>query len=153
MISFGRHICNDFNVAIEKEWLMTNKKGSYASSTILMTNTRKHHGLLVAKLQGMDNRVVIFPNCDEEVELSGHIYHISTHKYRETIFPKGFAYLENFSLKDDVAVFLYLIDNVRLKKEIYLMKTAYKAIYSIQGSRTPFKGNAGFLPGYYQYFG
>jgi predicted glycogen debranching enzyme len=122
MISFGRHICNDFNFAIEKEWLMTNRKGSYASSTILMTNTRKYHGLLVAKLPGMDNRVVVFPNCDEEIEMSGHIYHISTHKYRETIFPKGFSYLENFSFKDDVVTFLYLIDNVRLKKEIFLMK-------------------------------
>jgi len=128
MISFGRHICNDFNAAVEKEWLLTNKKGSYASSTILMTNTRKYHGLLVAKLPGLENRVVIFPNCDEEVEMSGHIYHISTHKYRETIFPKGYSYLENFSIKDDIAVFLYLIDNVRLKKEIYLMKDANTAV-------------------------
>jgi predicted glycogen debranching enzyme len=122
MISFGRHICNDFNAAIEKEWLLTNKKGSYSSSTILMTNTRKYHALLAAKLPGIDNRVVIFPNCDEELEAAGHIYHLSTHKYRETVFPKGYSYLENFSVKDDIAIFLFLIDNMRLKKEILLMK-------------------------------
>ncbi|HRU39201.1 MAG TPA: glycogen debranching enzyme N-terminal domain-containing protein, partial [Candidatus Goldiibacteriota bacterium] len=122
MISFGRHICNDFNVAIEKEWLLTNRKGSYSSSTILLTNTRKYHGLLVAKLPGMDNRVVIFPNCDEEVSMSGHIHNISTHKYRETVYPKGYSYLENFSVKNDIVEFLFLVENMRLKKEIFLMK-------------------------------
>ena len=96
MISFGRHICNDFNIAIEKEWIITNKKGSFASSTILMANTRKHHGLLVAKYPGIDNRIVVFPNCDEDVEIAGHIYNISTHKYRETVYPKGYSHLESF---------------------------------------------------------
>lgn len=124
MISFGRHICNDFNIAIEKEWIITNKKGSYASSTILMTNTRKHHGLLVAKFPDIDNRIVVFPNCDEDIEMAGHIYSISTHKYRETVYPKGYSYLENVSEKDDVITMLFLIDNVRLKKDIFLMKDA-----------------------------
>jgi predicted glycogen debranching enzyme len=122
MISFGRHICNDFNIAIEKEWIVSNKKGSYASSTILMANTRKHHGLLVAKFPGIDNRIVVFPNCDEDVEIAGHIYNISTHKYRETVYPKGYSHLENFSFKDDIITMLFLIDNVRLKKDIFLMK-------------------------------
>ncbi|MCE5301008.1 MAG: amylo-alpha-1,6-glucosidase, partial [Spirochaetia bacterium] len=122
MISFGRHICNDFNIAIEKEWILTNSKGSYASSTILDTNTRKYHGVLVAKYPGIDNRVVVFPNCDEDVEIAGHIHNISTHKYKEAVYPKGFAYLENFSLRDDVVTMLYLIDNIRIKKDIFLMK-------------------------------
>lgn len=122
MISFGRHICNDYGFSIEKEWLLTNKKGSYASSTILLANTRKYHGLLVAKFPELDNRVVLFPNCDEDVEIAGHIYQISTHQYKKTVFPRGFHLLENFSIKDDVVTFLYLIDNVRIQKDIYLMK-------------------------------
>ncbi|MFP4465834.1 MAG: amylo-alpha-1,6-glucosidase [Candidatus Goldiibacteriota bacterium] len=128
MISFGRHICNDFRIASEKEWIITNENGSYASSTILMTNTRKHHGMLVAKFPGIDNRIVLFPNCDEEIETAGNIYHISTHKYKKTVFPKGYALLENFSLKDDVVTFLYLIDNIRLKKDISMMKDSNTTI-------------------------
>ncbi|HDQ25991.1 MAG TPA: hypothetical protein ENN43_04515 [bacterium] len=124
MISFGRHICNDFNIAVEKEWLITNRKGSYASSTILNTNTRKYHGLLVAKMPGLDNRYVIFPNCDEEVDIAGKIHPLSTHKYRGTVYPRGYSLLENFSIRDDVVTFLYLIENVRIKKEILLMKNA-----------------------------
>ncbi|HPI03001.1 MAG TPA: glycogen debranching enzyme N-terminal domain-containing protein, partial [Candidatus Goldiibacteriota bacterium] len=113
--------------------MVTNRRGSYASSTILMTNTRRHHGLLVAKLPGVDNRMVMFPNCDEELEIAGHIYHISTHKYKKTVYPKGYSLLENFRLKDDVVTFLYLIDNIRLKKDIYLMKDTNTTVitYSI----------------------
>lgn len=122
MISFGRHICNDFSVAIEKEWLLTNKKGSYASSTILMTNTRKYHGILVAKFPKSDNRLVIFPNCDEEVEIAKHIYRISTHQYKKTVYPSGYFFIENFSLKDDVVTYIFLIENIRIKKEIFLLK-------------------------------
>ncbi len=122
MISFGRHICNDFRIAVEKEWVLSNRKGSYSSSTILNTNTRKYHGLLVAKFPGIDNRVVVFPSLDEDMEKAGNIYHISTHKYKETVYPRGYSMLESFSFKNEVATFIYLIDNVRLKKEIFLMK-------------------------------
>ncbi|MBP7792011.1 MAG: glycogen debranching enzyme family protein [Candidatus Goldbacteria bacterium] len=123
MISFGRHICNIFNFAIEKEWIITNRKGSYSSSTIISTNIRKHHGLLVAKFDDSDGRIVVFSNCEEEVDITGHIYSISTQNYKNNIVsPEGYKYLENFTLKDDTAVFLYLIDNVRLRKKIFLMK-------------------------------
>ena len=123
MISFGRHICNDFNLAIEKEWILTNKKGSYSSSTIIMTNIRKHHGLLVAKFDDMDNRMVVFSNSDEEINISGHIYNISTHLYKNnSINPQGYKYIENFTLKNDIITFIYLIDNVRLRKKIFLLK-------------------------------
>lgn len=122
MISFGRHICNDFVIAVEKEWILSNEKGSFASSTIMLANTRKYHGILTAKLPGIDNRIVLFPNCDEEVEIAGHIHQIATHKYKDTVFPRGFAFMENFHLRDERAVFIYLIDNIRLKKEIFIMK-------------------------------
>ena len=124
MISFGRHICNDFSIAVEKEWILSNEKGSFASSTILLANTRKYHGILTAKLPGIDNRIVLFPNCDEEVEIAGHIHQIATHKYKDTVFPRGFAFMENFHIRDERAVFIYLIDNIRLKKEIFIMKDA-----------------------------
>ena len=86
MISFGRHICNIFNFAIEKEWIITNRKGSYSSSTIISTNIRKHHGLLVAKFDDSDGRIVVFSNCEEEVDITGHIYSISTQNYKNNIY-------------------------------------------------------------------
>ncbi|MCX7698979.1 MAG: amylo-alpha-1,6-glucosidase, partial [Candidatus Goldbacteria bacterium] len=55
--------------------------------------------------------------------ITGHIYHISTHLYKNnSINPNGYKYLENFYIKDDIVNFIYLIDNVRLRKKIFLMK-------------------------------
>ena len=74
MISFGRHVCNNFDVAIEKEWLITNSNGAYASSTAIFANTRKYHGLLVAEIPGVEGRVLLFPNIDEEVTIACLLY-------------------------------------------------------------------------------
>ena len=35
---------------IEKEWVITNGLGGFASSTAIGINTRKYHGLLIAPL-------------------------------------------------------------------------------------------------------
>lgn len=39
-----------YHEGAEREWLVTNGLGGYASSTILASNTRSYHGLLVAAL-------------------------------------------------------------------------------------------------------
>ncbi len=133
MISFGRHICNDFNIAIEKEWILTNKKGSYSSSTIILTNIRKHHGLLMAKFDDIDSRISVFSNCDEEVIITGKVHNISTHNYVNNIInPDGYKYIENFTLKNDIITLLYLIDNIRLRKKIFLMKDSNTVVVSYE---------------------
>jgi len=45
---FGRESWRTFERGIEKEWLLANGIGGYASSTIIGANTRRYHGLLVA---------------------------------------------------------------------------------------------------------
>ena len=42
--------------AIQREWIITNGIGGYASSTIVGANTRKYHGLLVAPFTPPGNR-------------------------------------------------------------------------------------------------
>ena len=44
---------------LEKEWLITNGIGGYSSSTIIGSNTRKYHGLLVAPLTPPARRFLI----------------------------------------------------------------------------------------------
>ena len=45
--------------ALDKEWVITNGIGGYASSTIIGANTRKYHGLLVAPVMPPAKRKVI----------------------------------------------------------------------------------------------
>jgi hypothetical protein len=48
-VIFGREICNDLAVA-EREWLVTNGIGGFASGTVSGNLTRRYHGLLIAAL-------------------------------------------------------------------------------------------------------
>jgi len=49
MIQFKQEICRDLDAALRREWLETNGLGGFASSTIIGLNTRRYHGLLVAR--------------------------------------------------------------------------------------------------------
>ena len=66
-ITFPKEALSRFGEVIEKEWLITNGLGSYASSTVLGINTRKYHGLLVAALDPPGNRTVCLSKLDEDV--------------------------------------------------------------------------------------
>ena len=45
--------------AFEREWLVTNALGGFASGTLAQANTRRYHGLLVASLQPPVQRVLM----------------------------------------------------------------------------------------------
>ncbi len=47
-LSFGRDCCGRLCFSGEREWLVTNGIGGYASGTIAGLLTRRYHGLLVA---------------------------------------------------------------------------------------------------------
>ena len=55
--------------ALDKEWIITNGIGGFASSTIIGANTRKYHGLLVAPLTPPARRHVILSKVDESIQI------------------------------------------------------------------------------------
>ena len=52
---------------IQKEWIITNGIGGFASSTIIGANTRKYHGLLIAPLTPPARRYLILSKVDESI--------------------------------------------------------------------------------------
>ncbi|MFL5582567.1 MAG: amylo-alpha-1,6-glucosidase [Gemmatimonadaceae bacterium] len=54
---------------LEREWLLTNGLGGYASASLAGLSTRKYHGLLVAALPNPFGRVVMLNHVEECVEL------------------------------------------------------------------------------------
>jgi predicted glycogen debranching enzyme len=58
---------------LEREWIVTNGLGGYASTTVAGALTRKYHGLLVAALPPPLGRTVMWSHLDEELSFSdGH---------------------------------------------------------------------------------
>ncbi|ADE36288.1 amylo-alpha-1,6-glucosidase [Methanohalophilus mahii] len=117
-----------------REWIVTNGLGGYASSTVIGANTRKYHGLLIAALDAPVERKVILSSLDEELEVGGKIYRLASHKYPQTIHPKGFHYLKGYTT-EPVPTFNYSVDNVSLEKQIFMVYGTNSTVirYSING--------------------
>jgi len=104
---------------LNKEWLLTNNRGGYASSTIIGCNTRRYHGLLVGSLNPPANRILALANCLEMVIFGAEAFNLSTFEFNEKFAPEGFKYVKQF--RQDTGVhFDYQLDKLGLTKSIYL---------------------------------
>jgi len=81
---------------LTKEWLLTNERGSYASSTIAGCNTRGYHGLLIGSLNPPVNRIMTLNNCLEMVIVKGQAFQLSTFEFSDKFAPTGFTFLRQF---------------------------------------------------------
>ena len=74
MIEFGREICNHFESASSREWLVTNGVGGYSAGTIAGTLTRRYQGLLIAALKPPLERTLLLTKLDETTVYDGQTY-------------------------------------------------------------------------------
>ena len=120
---------------LRKEWLLTNGRGGYASSTVVGCNTSSYHGLLVGSLDPPANRVMALANCLEMVLFNGEleapdklrapnaekVRNLSTFEFDNKFAPRGFTGIRNFR-RDTGVHFDYEFDKCRLTKSIYLAR-------------------------------
>lgn len=101
----------------DREWLLTNGLGGYASSTLSCLNTRKYHGLLVAAFSPEDRRMLL-SGIRDEVAFKGKPYRLHAEQHGSEVPDDGF-YLASF----DCAVlprFAYKLPGLRLEKTIFM---------------------------------
>jgi hypothetical protein len=67
-IELDSEVFADFERAQHLEWLETNGKGGFASSTVLGANTRRYHGLLTAALTPPARRHLLLSRLEEVIE-------------------------------------------------------------------------------------
>jgi predicted glycogen debranching enzyme len=122
MIRVPREQLQDLPVAVEQEWLETNGLGGYASSTLVMANTRSYHGLLVAPLEKPPGRYVLLSKLEEVVHHGGQTHLLSTNYYAggKVIQPDGYRRLELFT-KSLFPTFTYRLGNIELGREIFML--------------------------------
>src|SRR5512137_1787643 len=97
-IIFSRDVAAEYFKAMDKEWIITNGLGGYASTTITGANTRGYHGLLVASFPPGLRRVLLLSKLEEEAIVDGTVRPLSVNKYPNTLYPDGNNYLEEFRL-------------------------------------------------------
>ena len=125
-----------FNETIQKEWLITNGLGGYASSTVLGVNTRKYHGLLVAALHPPGDRTVCLAKLDEEIAAGNEIFSLGTNEFSNVFYPDGFRFLKDFSVSP-IPRCLYIAGHVEFEKIIFMQnqKNLVATIYRIRNER------------------
>ena len=123
---------------LDKEWLLTNERGGYASSTIVGCNTRRYHGLLIGSLNPPANRIMALANCLETVMLDGKVFNLSTFEFNEKFAPEGFTHLVRFR-RDTGVHFDYQLDKFELTKSVYLLRDTdtVALVYDFTGVREP----------------
>lgn len=131
-ISLGTEILSRFEQAIQKEWLVTNGSGGYASSTVLGVNTRKYHGLLVGAFHPPGDRRVCLAKLDEELEVGSSVFPLGANEFQTGIFPKGYLLLREFSVSP-FPRFVYEAQGVEVQKTIFMPheKNVAMALYRI----------------------
>lgn len=121
MISISKENISSFDRALEREWLVTNGIGGYASSTVVGANTRRYHGLLIASLPPPAERHLFLAKVDEEITVGPDILRLGTNEYRGgAVYPEGFTLQESFRLELGVPAFEYAASGVRLTKQVWM---------------------------------
>lgn len=115
----GKEKLNNFDDGVQKEWLVTNGLGGFASSTVIGCNTRKYHGLLFSSLDKKDSRYLLVSKLNEVLHINGQDIDLSTNECIDYI-SHGYKYQTEFEY-DKLPKFTYKIDDNVISKEICMV--------------------------------
>jgi predicted glycogen debranching enzyme len=94
---------------VEREWLVTNGLGGYASSTVGGVCTRRYHGYLIAALGTPHGRTMMLNHLAEQVRLPGGrtVHFGGEHVAGGALDLRGVEHLREFRLEAGLPVWLY----------------------------------------------
>ena len=122
MLTLNQSTCSDLKNIQDKEWIITNGIGGYASSTVAGMNTRRYHGLLVAATTPPVGRLVMLSKLEDAVVIDGERVELSTNLYGGgVVHPEGHQHLETFSL-DPFPIVTYSGSRFTLTKSIFMVR-------------------------------
>lgn len=102
------------------EWLETNGRGGYASSTLLNCHTRKYHALLAANLKEPPGRFVLLSKLEESFHCGDRTIPLFCHRFPGCFAPAESPPLRSFRWEPG-PVFDYGTAGFLLRKEILMI--------------------------------
>ena len=105
----------------EREWLVTNGLGGYASGTVACTGTRRYHGLLVSADPPPNARWVLVSGADVTASIDTVMYSLSTQEYPDGVLsPEGFHHLTGFSLSGQRPVWCWQVADAVIEQTLWM---------------------------------
>ncbi|MBC7326607.1 glycogen debranching enzyme family protein [bacterium] len=123
---------------LDKEWILTDGRGGFVSSTALGINTRRYHGFFVAP---SEERKLLLSKLEEEIIVGTKVFPLSSNIYNDVIHPTGYQFIQSFLFSGWMVEWIYQVDGIIIKKKILLpkYKQALLVFYEVIKSNTPFK--------------
>src|SRR5215472_107396 len=139
-VDFAREICCSLSQASEREWLVTNGIGGFASGTIAGVLTRRYHGLLIAALKPPLGRTLLVTKLEETARYDGEDYPLSTDRWADgTLSPEGYRNIERFRLDGTTPVWTFACADALLEKRVWMQQganTTYAQYSLVRASRS-----------------
>jgi predicted glycogen debranching enzyme len=105
---------------LDREWLVTNGQGGFASGTVALANTRRYHGLLVASFKPPVDRVLLVSKVDIEASYRGETFALTTNEFVDgTLAPRGFERLTAFRVEGQTPVWTFGFADALLELRVY----------------------------------
>jgi predicted glycogen debranching enzyme len=110
-------------VSLQREWLVTNGLGGYASTSIGGALTRKYHGLLIAALPSPLGRMVVLSHSEDTVVLpNGEEVLLSTQELvGKDNYSSAPICLREFRLEDGLPYWNYHVNGMTIEKRVMLV--------------------------------
>lgn len=107
---------------LDREWIVTNGLGGYASGTIAGLNTRRFHGWLIAALPAPHGRMMMLNQIEETLCVQDRTYKLTAENLSEatqtdTVSP----FLKSFRLENGLPVFSYAAEDFTLEKRLWMV--------------------------------
>ena len=114
---------DSIDALVDKEWLVTNGLGGYASGTLAGVITRGFHGYLVAALPTPLGRTMMLNDLIETVEVAeGSSIQLSgEERANAPLKAQGREYLEEFRLEDGIPVWCFKFGETILEKRVVMV--------------------------------
>src|SRR2546426_957305 len=139
-LQFGREICGSLDIAEQREWLVTNGIGGFASGTVSGNLTRRYHGLLVAALHPPVGRTQLVAKLDETVRYAGIEYALATNRWLSgAVEPKGHLNIESFVLEGTTPIWQFALGDALVEKRIWMSQgenTTYVQYTLLRGGQS-----------------
>jgi len=116
----GAHMSRE--LLLNREWLVTNGLGGYASGTVSGAVTRRYHGLLIAALPAPLGRIVMWSHVSEFLRFTDDdVVSLGVEERAGgQLDLKSADYLTEFRLEDGLPVWTYHVREVVVEKRVLL---------------------------------
>jgi predicted glycogen debranching enzyme len=122
-VAYRKSEAESYEALLDKEWLVTNGLGGYASGSLAGVITRGFHGYLVAALPTPLGRIMMLNDLIERVEIpNGLSVQLSgEERVNAPLKTQGAQYLEEFRLDDGIPVWVFRFGGLILEKRVIMV--------------------------------